>query len=106
MSDRHDLKNAATAHGKAVLALIDALGAARQRQFEKPPGASILTRDGTHADPTGATATNTRHLRLRAATLNGLAELAHSTTALETARANIATALEQFLNPHGDLLAE
>lgn len=89
------LRNAAVAHGDAVLQLVDALRRARGVEWEVPPNTGPL-RSLFHGDPTGELVANPERLRVRAATETGLLALTEATATLHIAR----TALDRALVPY------
>lgn len=96
----HRLRDAATQHSAAVLALVDALRAGRGAEWESPPGTAKRSTLDLHDDPTGEVATNAARLRVRANVEHGLLLLDKATAAFQTA----ADSLEDALQPYAALV--
>lgn len=95
------LRQAATDHGAATIAIIDSLRAARGGAWELPPGASTKQAIGDIGDPTGTIASEPTGLLLRARVEDALARLTAATGAFRRAATELDEALERHSSPHG-----
>ncbi len=93
----HALRDTATAHSDAVLALVDVLRASRAGQWEPPTGSRVLTHEGI-PDPTGEAATAATGLALRARVAEALARMEAATADFN----RLASDLEELLLIHSD----
>lgn len=95
----HELLAVTTRHADATLRLVDSLRTARAWGYKKSPGSRVETAEGID-DPTGALATSTSRLALRARTIEALSAIETPTASFEDSVAALTSALDAHQSPH------